>query len=191
MPKRDRRLPRQNRPGAFAIASAGDQIVKRMTVPLGAYATGAGTALPVLTVASSLVSIFPATEWASFAARYQQYRVRAIRVTGKATQPVQTATVSHTALYRGDYLGSATPTTSAQVLSDENVKIVDTNKDFRDIVTWVRNPNAKLWNPTSAAIPGQNVFSWVAASEVSPPLTTATTYYAIVAEFEVEFRGSQ
>jgi len=184
---------RQNKAkvGAFSIDKAGDQVVKRMSVQLGPYATGAGTTLPVLSVASGYVQQAPASEWASFAARYQQYRVRAIRVTGKATQPVQTAAISHSALYRGDYIGSAAPTTSAQVLSDENVKIVDTHTDFADIVTWRRNPNAMLWNPTSAVIPSANEFSWVAASISTPPLTTATTYYAVSIEWEVEFRGSQ
>lgn len=190
-PKMGSRNPRSNRPGSFAISNAGDQIVKRMTYPFGPYATGAGTALPVQAVTSGGVQSIPATEFASFAARYQQYRVRAIRVTGKAIQPIQTATVSHSSLYRGDYLGIAAPATVTQVLSDENVKIVDTHKDFRDVVTWVRNPNAQLWNPTSAVIPAQNQFAWVAASESNPPLTTATTYYAISIEWEVEFRGSQ
>jgi len=170
---------------------AGDQIVKRMTIPGLTLATGAGTVIPITSVATALVQSAPASEWASFAARYQQYRVRAIRVTGKAVLPVQGASVFHSVLYRGDYIGSATPTSLAQVLSDENVKECTTCKDFRDIVTWQRNPNAKLWNPTSAAIPAANQFAWVCASATPPAITTATTYYAYLAEFEVEFRGSQ
>jgi len=176
---------------AFSIEKAGDQIVKRMTLPAQSLATGAGTAVPVTAYSSGLVQSSPATEWASFAARYQQYRVRAIRVTGKATQPVQTATVTHSVLYRGDYIGVSVPTTAAQVLSDENVRTCATDKDFRDVVTWKRNPNAKLWAPTSAPIPPANQFAWVCASATTPALTTATTYYATVVEWEVEFRGSQ
>jgi len=176
---------------AFAITNAGDQIVKRMSFSNDILATGAGTTIAPFSVSSSGPEQFPATEWASFSARYQQYRVRAIRITGKAIQPIQTATISHSVLYRGDFIGASTPTTAAQVLADENVKEVATNKDFRDIVIWERNPNARLWNPTSAAIPVANTYSWVVASPTLPALTTATTYYALVVEWEVEFRGSQ
>jgi len=154
-------------------------------------ATGAGVVIPVFNISSGTVFSAPAAEFASFAARYQQYRVRAIRVHGKAINPVQTATIVHSALYRGDYIGSSIPTTAAQVLSDENVKECTTCRDFVDVVTWRRNPNAKLWNPTSAGIPVQNDFAWVAASPAAPVLTTATTYYALVVEWEVELRGSQ
>lgn len=179
-----------NIPRPFSVERAGDQIVKRMTTG-STLATGGGTAIAVTAVTSAQVQSIPATEWASFAARYQQYRVRAIRITGKATQPVQTATITHSVLYRGDYIGSAAPASSAQVLSDEMVMESCTNKDFKHLVTWKGNPNAKLWNPTSAAIPAANQFAWVCASPAAPVLTTATTYYALVLEWEVEFRGSQ
>jgi hypothetical protein len=175
---------------AFQISKAGDQIVKRFSFPNLTLATGAGTVIPVTTAYSSAF-VTNASEWASFAARYQQYRVRALRVTGKATQPVQSSTISHSVLYRGDSIGASLPTTLAQVLSDENVKLSGTDRDFVDVVTWKRNPNAKLWNPTTAAPPVPNQFNWVGASPTTPALTTATTYYAIVLEWEVEFRGSQ
>jgi hypothetical protein len=178
-------------PGAFSIESAGDQIVKRFTFPGTILATGAGTTIPVTSLSSGAVQSLPATEWASFAARYQQYRVRAIRVRGKAVNPVQTNLTFHSVLYRGDYIGTSTPSSATQVLSDENAKENSTSQDFSDVVTWSRNPNAKLWNPTSSTIPGANLFSWVCASPTTPPLTTGLTYYAVVYEWEVEFRGSQ
>jgi len=176
---------------AFSIETAGDQIVKRMTYSGASLATGAGTAVAVSNFTSGECQSLPATEWASFAARYQQYRVRALRVRGKAINPVQTATITHSVLYRGDYIGTSIPGSAAQVLSDENVQESCTCKDFSDVVTWARNPNARLWNPTSALIPAANQFAWVCASAPTPALTTATTYYAVVVEWEVEFRGSQ
>jgi hypothetical protein len=187
----NRRRSGRSRMGAFDVTNAGDQIVKRFTFPNKVLATGAGTAIPLTSVFSDDCEGDPATEWASFAARYQQYRIRAIRVTGKATQPVQSATLTHSVLYRGDYIGASTPASNVQVLSDENVKLVGTDRDFLDIVTWSRNPNAKLWNPTSGSLPAANRFAWVCASATTPALTTATTYYALVVEWEVEFRGSQ
>jgi hypothetical protein len=174
-----------------SLESAGDQIVKRMTLGGPVLATGAGTVIGIQGLTSTQVQSIPAAEWASFASRYQQYRVRAVRVRGKATNPVQSATVVHSVLYRGDYIGSAAPGTAAQVLSDENSEENATCKDFTDVVTWARNPNARLWNPTNAAIPAANTFAWVCASPSTPALTTATTYYALVYEWEVEFRGSQ
>jgi len=176
---------------SFAVADAGDQIVKRLTLQSTVLATGAGTTLGINAVSSGGCQSLPAAEFASFAARYQQYRVRAIRVTGKAINPVQTATTFHGVLYRGDYIGASNPATAAQVFSDEKVKSCATCKDFKDVVTWDRNPNAKLWNPTSAIIPTPNLFTWVAASAPTPALTTALTYYALAIEWEVEFRGSQ
>jgi hypothetical protein len=191
--KKIRTRQRKGRDSAIArsIERAGDQIAKRMTLGGPVLATGAGTVIVVQAVTSAQVQSIPAAEWASFASRYQQYRVRAIRVRGKAVNPVQSATVVHSVLYRGDYIGSASPGSAAQVLSDENSEEIVTCKDFTDIVTWARNPNARLWNPTSAAIPGANTFAWVCASPSTPALTTATTYYALVYEWEVEFRGSQ
>jgi hypothetical protein len=174
-----------------ALSGAGDQLTKRMTVPGLFLATGAGTTIPVASYSSSLVQSNPASEWASFAARYQQYRVRAIRVTGKSVLPVNTATVSHSILHMGDYIGSSVPANDQQVFTDENVKEVATHKDFVYVATWRRNPNAKLWNPTSAVIPVANTFSVVVASPSAPPLTTATTYYGVSVEWDVEFRGSQ
>jgi hypothetical protein len=180
-----------NRKGAFQFEKAGDQITKRMTISGDSLVTGAGTSIPITSVGSGGVQSAPASEFASFAARYQQYRVRAIRVRGKATQPIQSTAITHSILYRGDFIGASVPSTAAQVLSDENVREVATCKDFTDIVTWSRNPNAKLWNPTSAVIPTANQFAWVCASPAIPALTTATTYYALSIEYEVELRGSQ
>lgn len=188
---------RKNRTaGSFnrAMSNAGDDIVKRCTLSGQSLATGAGTAIPVTSYTSSLVESAPAVEFASFAARYQQYRVRAIRVRGKATQPTQSnesAIIAHSALYLGDYIGASAPASAAQVFSDERVKESATCKDFSYVATWSRNPNAMLWNPTSAAIPAANQFSIVVASAAAPVLTSGTTYYAVTVEWEVEFRGSQ
>jgi len=162
-----------------------------MTFENNVLATGGGTTIPITSLTTDQVRSGPAAEWSSFAARYQQFRVRAIRIKGYTTQPVQTATVTHGVLFRADYLGTAVPSTAVQVFSDEACRTGATYKDFVDIVTWKLNPNAELWNPTSAAIPAANQFAWVCASATTPALTTGTTYFAYTVEWEVEFRGSQ
>lgn len=171
--------------------SAGDVIRKRLTFTGSVLATGAGTSIPVTFVSSSSVQSLPALEWASFSARYQQYRVRAIRVTGLALNPVQATTLTHGSLYRGDFLGLSMPGSQAEVFADENVRTVSTHTSFQDVVNWNRNPNAKLWNPTSAGTPTANTFSWVVASSTVPALTTGTSYYSVLYEWDVEFRGAQ
>jgi hypothetical protein len=186
-----RKTGRQSETGFFPPNGEGDIIRKRLTISGPVLATGAGTVIPVTSFTSTGVQGIPATEWASFSSRYQQFRVRAIRVTGTATNPVETATITHGSLFRGDYLGVQVPATALQVLSDERVKVSPTHQSFCDTVTWKNNPNAQLWNPTSAGIPAANQFSWVAASATLPALLTATTYYGITVEWDVEFRGSQ
>ncbi len=185
------RNPRKkSQSGPFAFASGGDRVVKRLTYA-GNLATGGGTSIAITSYTSGQVQSLPASEWASFAARYQQYRVRAIRVTGRAVQPSQTATITHGILYRGEYDNGAVPATVAAVVSDGGMKSNATHKDFVSTITWRGTPNAKLWNPTSAIVPTANQFAFVCASAASPALTTATNYYAVVVEWEVEFQGSQ
>jgi len=201
MPKRNKKQKRRQRPargkgggggrGVFpTINNSGDIIVKRMTFST-TLATGAGTVIPVTSFSSIQVQSSPATEWASFSARYQEYRVRAIRVRGKAINPIQSATVTHSELYMGDTMVGNTPGSAAQVLSDERSRQVTTNRDFTYIVTSRGNPNASLWTSTAGMITTPNSFEVVLASPTTPPLTTATTYYAVTIEWLVELRGSQ
>lgn len=172
------------------MGDAADVIVKRMSVPQSTITTSAAGVVVVTLFNTQEVESIPASEWASFAARYQQYRVRAVRLTAKAINPVQSATVTHGQLFLGDYIGTAAPSSAAQVLSDERGKIVNTYKDFMYEVDWSRNPNAKLWNPTSAAIPNANVFG-IAVGSSTPALSVSTNYFAISLEWVVEFRGAQ
>lgn len=173
------------------IMAAGDIILKRFSLEGSVLGTGAGTGIAIDTFTSGYVQSAPATEWASFAARYQQYRVREIRLSLRAVNPVQSATVAHSQIYLADHLGSSVPSTPAQLLSDENVRSSPTWKDITYMTTWARNPNARLWNPTSAVIPTANQFAVSVGSASLPVLTTATTYFAVVVEWLVELRGSQ
>jgi hypothetical protein len=178
---------------SFQISKAGDIITKRLTLPSLVLTTtgGAGTNIPVTTFSSALVQSSPATEWASFAARYQEYRVKALKVIGKAIAPIQDVNYSHSTLYMGDFSIGAGPATFSQVLSDENVKLVGTHQDFVNLVTWKKNPNAKLWTSTANAIPALSQFAACFASTSTPPLSAITVYYSVTLEWLVEFRGSQ
>jgi hypothetical protein len=173
------------------MGDAGDVIVKRMTFPAGGIQSNAAAVIPVTSFTTSGVESDPASEWASFSARYQQYRVRAVRLIGKAKLPVNTATALHGTFYVADFIGTATPSTAAQVLSDERCKVLATYKDFVYEVDWSRNPNARLWNPTSAAIPSANQYGIVWASNPNDTLAVSISYFSTSFEWLVEFRGSQ
>jgi hypothetical protein len=191
--KKMRGGPRKNkdrRGNSFGISNAGDSIVKRLTFP-SILATGAGTAIPVTQFTSGGVQSLPATEFASFAARYQEYRVRAIRITGKAVLPIQSATAAHSALYVADVMGALAPSSSTQILSDERCTFNPTFRDFRKTINFNGYPNAQLWTATNVPIPTQNQYQIVCASAPLPVMTTATTYYSVIEEWDVEFRGSQ
>jgi hypothetical protein len=188
-----RRAIRTKTPSSFRNLSfgSGDIIVKRLTIPAVPISSGAGGLIGVTQNSTAEVQSIPATEWASFAARYQQYRVRAMRIINKPVLPVNTAAVTHSSLYIADYIGSSVPGSSAQVLSDERARIVSTADSWVYEATWARNPNAMLWNPTTAAIPTANQFGIVLASTSSPALTINTNYLSTSIEYMVEFRGSQ
>jgi len=176
--------------GVSSNKGSGDIIVKRMTIPLTISST-AGGVIAITSWSSTAVQTFAATEWSSFAARYQQYRVRKIHLVVEPCRPVQDTTGSCSELLCADFIGTSTPSSAAQVVSDERVRSNSTARPVRHVVTWGRNPNAKLWNPTSAAIPAANTFSLVFCSPTSPSLGVSLTIMTGYLEFEVELRGSQ
>jgi len=189
--RRGSNIPRQ--------IGAGDVILKRMTLGSQSVSTTAGSIIAVTTsVTSSLVQSAPAAEWASFAARYQQYRVKSVKIRVLPIFPVNNGgaglapNTGHSQLYVGDYIGSSTPATAAQVLSDEGALCHSTSKPWSFTATSRRNPNALLWNPTSASVPTANQFGicW-ASSTVATAMAGSTPYLVYDVEWIVEFRGSQ
>jgi len=162
-----------------------------MSFPVGTISSSAGGAIAVDTaLSSSYVQSAAATQWASFAARYQQYRVRAVKVTFKAKNPVQSATVIHGNIFFSDFIGSSTPSSAAQVLADERAKVFDTYSDIMYEADWSRNPNSRLWNPTSAAVPTANLFG-VAFASGPGALSVSIGYFECTVEWLVELRGAQ
>lgn len=171
----------------------GDTIVKRLTLPGGTLiaATGGGL-VPLETQDTSDVQSFPATEWASFAARYQQYRVLEFRVFVTVTNPAaaDSGTIAAT-YYSSDYIGSSVPASATQILSDEGMMIRSSAKDCVLTCDMSRNPNAKLWNPTSAAIPVANRVGIAFGGPPGAATTAGSDLFYLTYEWVVEFRGSQ
>jgi len=170
----------------------GDVIVKRMTIPNGTVSSSAGSIIVVTTFSAALVQSNPATEWSSFAARYQQFRVRRMRLHLIAAFNVSEAAVENgNAMYYSDWIGASVPSSAAQVLADEGAVVRSSFKDHTLSATWVRNPNAKLWNPTNAALPVANSFGVALCSGTAGQFLASTVIFTYALEFEVEFRGSQ
>jgi len=170
---------------------AGDIVRKRITSAIAASSTGAGTTIPVTSINSDLART-TGTEFASFASRYQEFRVMAIRVTFLPRYNVSdlSGALPLGAFLVGDYIAGNTPISANQLLSDERSVSHTTASLFSYEVTWSGNPNAKLWNATNVAIPTANLYSVVYGSIISV-LLTGTVYYNLIIEWIVEFRGSQ
>jgi len=169
----------------------GDVIFKRLTFINFEIASDATGNIQYVIVSSNDARSRPAYEWANFSARYQTYRVRAVRIRGFALYPVNTTSVMHGTLIRGDYNGGTAPNTPAQTFADESARVCPTYKNFTDVITWDMNPNAKLWNPTGSDIPDMNQFAWTCISNNNVTLNASIIYYQGYLEWDVEFRGSQ
>jgi hypothetical protein len=183
-------MPSRKSNGKFASYSGdGDVINKRMTFFQQITATGGGL-IPVAGISSDTVRSNPASEWTSFAARYQAFRVRGMKTTFIARHPTQdTVATVHGSLYVADTLVSNTPGSSAQILSDEGSRVYPTHKSFTYVANWARNPNSKLWNPTSAAIPAANQLAIFYGSPDT--LAASVSYFDVIIEYDIELRGSQ
>jgi hypothetical protein len=184
---------------------AGDVLVKRLTLPGISLTTGAGGTFPVTSFTSSEVQSLPATEWNAFSARYQQYRVRSVKI--KLFPVMNFVDISDTSaapLLAGtawpicvasDYIGVSVPASATQCLSDEGSKQFYAHDHFTYTADWSRNPNARLWNPTSAAQPTANQFAiavaCLSAFTVSSVAQTGCIVFVGNVEWIVEFRGSQ
>jgi len=171
---------------------AGDVLVKKMTIANGSIAATAGSLVAVTNFSSSLVESAPATEWASFAARYQQYRVKKMRLILTPWDNVsQNGIVNEMTMYSADFIGSTVPGSAAQVLADESSSIFTSFSKHVKSASSKRNLNADLWNPTNAAIPVANQYGIAIASSTTGGAVAAGTVFTYTIEFIVEFRGSQ
>jgi hypothetical protein len=172
-----------------------DNLVKRMTVGSQVLTTSAFGIIPVTTnLQSDQCSQFPSTEWASYAARFQQYRVRRMRLHFDPCLNVNSvAGVASlnllSVLYFSDFDSTSIPTSAAQIIADANFRKYSTAKSFTYTTTWEKNPNAKLWSPTNAAIPALSRFGVAFCSHTNVNLLPINTIiYTYLMDFEVELQ---
>jgi hypothetical protein len=169
----------------------GDVVFKRMSYGGISLQTNSSGNIPVSVVSSATVQSLPATEWVSFANRYQFYRIRALRVQAVPLYPVNTTAIPHGILARGCVMNAYYPAQYENIVALESSKASGTFEHFTDVLTWDSNPNARLWNSTiNAPIPA-NQFAWVASSNNAIAQAISTVYYILFVQWDVEFRGSQ
>lgn len=168
----------------------GGSIVKRMTAVV-AVATTAGGVVSLQLSSTSVNST--ASEWASFAARYIDYRVLKMKVSYLPIRVVNTQNGA-TALslvpggvVAADPSGSAFPTTLATGWVLEASKLHQLSKSWSYAVRASQEEHM-IFNPTSASIPAANRFAIVG---IFGGGDASTTYGNFFYEWWTEFRGSQ
>jgi len=180
------------------LNAAGKVFTKRLTLQ-SVLATSAGGFIPATQITSD--GCRGALEWGSEAARFTQFRVKAIRVRlipivdqttavtvgGGAVTPHPTGLCFAQygeglgyANYAGVYAGAGSK------LFNGSEKIIEYAFDWRSF------PDAKLFSATNAAIPTSQIFGvQFQDSGVAPASAVSTTYYRIYTDWEVEFLFKQ
>jgi len=173
---------------------ATDTEIRVCTGALGVITTTAAGIIAPTAVASGAV-FGSSTEFASYAARFDQYRVKKLKIYFIACHPEQvptaTDTADHGALFVGQSEMGAVVGTGQQVMSLYKRQVRPTYASFSFTGTWDRNPNCKLWSQTNAVPAGTNQFSvqWGTPAFANNAVVASTDYFSLFAEWTVEFRG--
>jgi len=141
---------------------------------------------------SDQCSQFPSGSWASYAARFGQYRVHAMALHLHPTMNVNAGVIATNLLstmHISDFISTVIPTTASGIVGDSSWREISTAKPIHFRTTWERNTNAKLWSPTNAAIPIDRRFGIAFCSHTNVNLLPVNTIiYTLSADFLVEFK---
>jgi hypothetical protein len=153
--------------------------------------TAFGVINTTTTLQSDQCSQFPSGSWASYAARFGQYRVHSMAMHLHPTLPVNSTSAAAgqiSSMHFSDFISTYIPTTAAGIVGDSSWREFSTGKPITFRANWARNPNAKLWSPTSAAIPIDRRYGIAYCSHTNINLLpVATIIFTWSAEFFVEF----
>jgi hypothetical protein len=177
--------------------SASVTTIRRRLTTNGTLSTSAGGFISANNVTTDAAR--GASDFASFQARYLQFRVRAFRlrlvplvdVTTAVTAGGGAVTPHPTCLAFAAYRGANTYTSFASVLSGASGKFFNGRERVIEyIVDWQLNPDAKLWSDTNAAIPVEQRYGIQYQDTGTAPASSASTaYYRFVYDFDVEFQN--
>jgi len=139
-------------------------------------------------------------DWAGFAAVYDEYRVRGIRVrlcpVAQVVFSANLAAGGFIGAYPGpivsaSYANGTGGTTTGAVFAQSNSKVHGCNEQCQEHVgSWELNPSAKLWVAIAGTIPSQQEFGveYVGTQIAAVGINATVTHFAFV-EVDVEFRG--
>jgi hypothetical protein len=177
-------------------SSATDIDERVLTGPYGVISSTAGGIIAPTAVSSGFV-FTNGTEFASYAARYSEYRIRAMRMYFMACHPTNvptaTTTADHGAIFVGQSEQGPVVGSGQQVMSLFRRRVISTSKSFIAHADWSRNPNAQLWNAVGAIVVAANNFSiqWGTPAFANNAIVASTDYYSCFLEWDVQFRGQQ
>jgi len=171
---------------------------ERVTLPT-TLSTSAGGFIPATQITSD--GCRGATEWASFAARYTQFRVKSMRIrlipivdaTTAVTAGGGAVTPHPTGLCFAQYAEGLGYGNYAGVYAGAGAKLFNGSERIIEYAfDWRGNPDAKLFSATNAAIPTSQIFGvQFQDSGVAPASAVSTVYYRLYTDWEVEFKFSQ
>jgi len=195
MRKNNKKQRKQLRPNRIrTLEFKTDSLVRRMTTSR-IVSTGATGIVAVTTdLQSDYCQSLPSTEFASYAARFGQYRCIAmtLRVFPCIPSPTGGINLSAGALYFCDFIATTIPTLAINVLSDRGSKVFSSAQKFTYRVSGGKYANTKLWTPTSTAIPAANRFGIAYCSNASIQIMPITTQLlTMIVEHEIEFSQAQ
>jgi len=158
------------------------------------YLTVSGVTGAIIGASMSSQGVTSATEFASMAARYQEYRVLAMRVRWRPRfcQSAESAglTVAESGVPLGCTFVVTAPSTVAGVVASEGFKTTSNiSKALEMEVAWEVNPNAKLWTNNSIAVPlAQSFGITIRHANLCPATLNGQTVVDIFIEYDVQWR---
>jgi len=143
----------------------------------------------VVGVAMSSSGVTSSTEFSSMAARYQEYRVRAMRVKWRP-HPSQAVASDLGQSVSAVWTAAAAPSTLPSFAACDGFHACSNLSMALDMTaSWEINPNAKLWCDRGSSIPTANSFG--VSFRFADVCSAALNGYSLVqiyAEYDVEWR---
>jgi hypothetical protein len=176
----------------FQADAKGKPVLYRRKLTTVAGYFGATGAAFVQANASSGVTA--TTEWANLSANFEQYRVRAIKMTVVPrvfSNMNSAAQVWYPgAVIVGEYSVGSGGATTAAILAEGGSEVYRGWDKVVKMVTWDTNPSAKLWTNCNVAIPAiQQIGIQFQGTMPIPATYNAITTHDIIVEYDVEFLG--
>ncbi len=176
------------------VSAATKGFMRKLTT-ITTLSTSVGGYIPATQMTSDSARL--ANDWSSFASRFTQFRVRAIKCTLIPCVDITTAvnvgggavTPHPGPLMFGKYMEGTGYVNAAALASGANRKIFNGREMLIEYeVTWDGVPEAKLWASTGAAIPTAQLYGIQFQDFANGPTSAASTvYYRWLQEYLVEF----